>query len=705
MSTEICITNTFTDASFTFYNANGSVQSLTIENTGVSGSYDVDNFVTKYNSDGTVLWAARMNTGYNNNISSCALDACGNVYVMGIFQNNTCTIYNSDGTLSAVPPIENINLDNNIAIIYIVKYDPNGTALWGTKLGGSYGYSGNYISVSLSINVDINNNVYVTGPYSDSSFNIYNSDGTSTLSLSNTVTDSNISDIFIVKYDPNGSAQWATRLGGDVGSTSFSLNVDINGNIYATGLYQDTSFNLYNSDGTLSTLTGLPLQNTSDSGSNTIDVFIVKYNTNGFADWGARLGSNYYNTGGEGSFPNIGFSIVLDQQSNVYVTGLFTDVSYALYNSDGNASSIILENTYGDLGYEANTFIVKYNSSGFAQWATKLGGVYSGQQYANGSIGLGITVDTNSNVYTTGIYSDTSLNIFNSDGSQAILHGLPLILPNTNPSEDIYSNANDTFIVKYNSDGNAQWGIRIGGLYQSAGRNISIDTSNNLYVSGYYTDPSFTLYNASGEVVATLPGYDDSTTELFFAKYDENGNYLWVTRMGNFTYSPFFLLSFGMAVNQYVLQPVPPVPDICFPAGTLILTDQGEVPIEKINAKYHTLGKKEIIAIIKTPNNEKKLVEIQAHAFGPNSPTKLTRMSKEHKIYYKGHMIEAKHFVGHFSNKVQYVNYYEDFLYNVLLRQHDKMIVNNLIVETLHPLNASIKRSLNVRNKLHMRLH
>ena len=80
-------------------------------------------------------------------------------------------------------------------------------------------------------------------------------------------------------------------------------------------------------------------------------------------------------------------------------------------------------------------------------------------------------------------------------------------------------------------------------------------------------------------------------------------------------------------------------------------------------------------------------------------------MSKEHKIYYKGRMIEAKHFVGHFNNKVKYVYYSDDVLYNVLLRQHDKMIVNNLIVETLHPLNASIRRSGNVRNKMHMRLH
>ncbi len=194
----------------------------------------------------------------------------------------------------------------------------------------------------------------------------------------------------------------------------------------------------------------------------------------------------------------------------------------------------------------------------------------------------------------------------------------------------------------------------------------------------------------------TIQTVNDISSWMIFKNVDGDGP----TQNAGPHYTDEDLIPTGVYYVYPYIAPTP-VSDICFPAGTLIVTDQGEVPIEQINAKYHTIENKEIVAIIKTPNNEKRLVEFQAEVFGPNSPTKLTRMSKEHKIYYKGRMIEAKHFVGHFSNKVKYVNYSDEFLYNVLLRRHDKMIVNNLTVETLHPLNSNIRRSSNMRMHLH----
>ena len=50
----------------------------------------------------------------------------------------------------------------------------------------------------------------------------------------------------------------------------------------------------------------------------------------------------------------------------------------------------------------------------------------------------------------------------------------------------------------------------------------------------------------------------------------------------------------------------------------------------------------------------------------------------------------AKEFLKDFDNVVK-VKYTKEILYNVLLEEHDKMMVNNLICETLHPENGVAK--------------
>lgn len=124
--------------------------------------------------------------------------------------------------------------------------------------------------------------------------------------------------------------------------------------------------------------------------------------------------------------------------------------------------------------------------------------------------------------------------------------------------------------------------------------------------------------------------------------------------------------------------------NICFPANTPIQTDQGIVAIQKINPNIHTINNKAIVDITKTITPDKYLVCFSKNALGKNYPTKQTIMSKEHKVFYNGQMIEAKNFVGQF-NHVFKVEYSGEVLYNVLMEEHYKMRVNNLICETLDP--------------------
>lgn len=141
--------------------------------------------------------------------------------------------------------------------------------------------------------------------------------------------------------------------------------------------------------------------------------------------------------------------------------------------------------------------------------------------------------------------------------------------------------------------------------------------------------------------------------------------------------------------------PVPPVPPtpisiICFQKNTPILTDQGIIPIDKINTKIHTIRDNKIIAITKTISIDNYLVCFEKNSLKFNYPCKKTVMSKDHKLYYNGKLTEAYKFIELFPN-VTKIQYNGDILYNILMEKHDIINVNNLICETLHPDNIIAK--------------
>jgi len=128
----------------------------------------------------------------------------------------------------------------------------------------------------------------------------------------------------------------------------------------------------------------------------------------------------------------------------------------------------------------------------------------------------------------------------------------------------------------------------------------------------------------------------------------------------------------------------------CFPAGTPVTTNQGAIAIEKLIPGKHTIRGKEIVAITQTRPLHKYIVLIEKDALGVNVPSADTEISKEHKVYYKGGMVKAKDLVE-MCEGVSKIPYNGETLYNVLLKKEDKMMVNNLICETLSPNNIMAK--------------
>jgi len=130
-----------------------------------------------------------------------------------------------------------------------------------------------------------------------------------------------------------------------------------------------------------------------------------------------------------------------------------------------------------------------------------------------------------------------------------------------------------------------------------------------------------------------------------------------------------------------------PSSDICFRKGTPVRTDQGLIHIDKISPAVHTIRNKKIVAISKTVTQEKYLVCFEKDCLGPNMPSQKTFISANHKIFNKGTMIKAKEFVGKYEN-IYKVKYSGEVLYNVLMEEYDRIVVNNLICESLHPENT-----------------
>ena len=152
-----------------------------------------------------------------------------------------------------------------------------------------------------------------------------------------------------------------------------------------------------------------------------------------------------------------------------------------------------------------------------------------------------------------------------------------------------------------------------------------------------------------------------------------------------------FILARYFGFPPFPPPPIPtPIVPICFPAGTPVKTDQGNIAIEKIDPAVNTIHNKPIVAITQSYMDEDTIVCIEKHALGINIPNKKTYISNYHGIVYNNKLIPAKQFVGRLRG-VHNVKYNKEVLYNVLMEKHYIINVNNMRVETLNPKNIVAK--------------
>ncbi len=389
--------------------------------TGIGTSHltalgDNDIYILKTNSAGELLWVKSMGGTSTDYGLSVTVDGSGNIYSTGYFQN---TVDFDPGS-----GVHNLTSDGGTDI-YVQKLSSEGEFIWAKHIGGV-----SVLDIGYSIKVDDSGNVYTTGSFG----NVVDFDpGSGVYSLAC----QGGYDIFIQKLDSSGDFVWAKRMGEtsnyDIG---YALNIDNDGNVYTGGIYRNTvDFD-----------PGSGTHTMTSAGGN--DIFIQKLSPDGEFQWVKSFGGT--------AVSDVLYSITIDDENNIYTTGGFGNVvdfdpSTDIYNltsegeddmfvqkldSDGNFLwATHMGGDLGDIGrsiavddigsvyttgyFRGNftvptlggmltlnseggddIFIQKQDASGQVIWIKQMGSL-------NHDRGLGLDLDNDGFIYTTGYFSDT----------------------------------------------------------------------------------------------------------------------------------------------------------------------------------------------------------------------------------------------------------------------------------------------------------
>ena len=395
-------------------------------------------------------WAKEIG-GDTNIVRDVAIDSNGNIFVTGEYTSSVGVDVGNGVSLSVTSGTN----------VYLIKYSSSGVAEWALNMIGR----GNTVAI------DPSGNVYISGSYeSGSNINVPSTDGNP---LIGKLVPTRRVATFLIKYDNAGVAQWATRVDGtdflngdDIGR---NLAIDSSGSLYLAGSYNGyIGFNAYSyaysADG-ISPNIELPVANNNSA-------FLVKYDSGGTPQWVKAI-----NASGQ----TLGYGVAVDSGSNVFITGEYTA------NSDVNVGgSISLPTTTG-----VASFLVKYDTGGTTQWATKIDGSSTDK-------GVSVVTGKNGNVHILGIYR-----------SDAVVVSPFITLPDTSGNDT-------TFLLTYDTQGVAQWATTIDGV----GADVVTDSTGAIFVTGSYSSPNSNVSSTGGKDITLLT---PSGSAAFLVEYSPNG--------------------------------------------------------------------------------------------------------------------------------------------------------------------------------------
>ena len=276
---------------------------------------------------------------------------------------------------------------------------------------------------------------------------------------------------------------------GNFGADVFSVAVDNTGSVYVTGDTCATDF----------PTTAGPLQTSHGSLNNGCeDVYVVKLDP--------TASTLVYSDLIGGSLSDVGGSMAVDANGNVYLTGITASSDFP--STPGAQHSTFAGGFCDFQGYFIpclNAFAAKLDSSGRLAYSALLGTDHM-------NLGLGIVVDGQGNAYVVGATGSANFPVQGTNGQSPLqaTYGGGLCYNNVDP-------CTDAFITKLNSSGAIIYSTYLGGSDDDAAFAIAVDSSGDAYVTG--VSDSTDLKATPGVLQATKK----TGTDAFVAKIDPNG--------------------------------------------------------------------------------------------------------------------------------------------------------------------------------------
>jgi hypothetical protein len=299
-------------------------------------------------------------------------------------------------------------------------------------------------------------------------------------------------DMYVSKLDPSGTYLWGHSFGDLLRDRCNAINIDAAGNVYLTGYFEGTlDFDPGSGNEIRTSMTDR-------------DIFVLKLDTDGNFVWVSQF---------EGTMDGEGVSLEVDENENVYVTGLFQGT----YDFDPTAGTHYLT----ALG-NRDAFVLKLNSNGGLNWVAQQSG-------ADNGYGISIDLDNNGNIGVAGFFAGT-IDFIPGPGTFALT---------SNGSFDL-------FALKLDNNGNFMWVRAFGDAGQERGEGIVIDNNNDFYITGRFQN-----------TVNFDPGVTDSTLisggvfDAYVLKLTSNGDFAWVNQIKSTTNNIGFELSKDPQENLY----------------------------------------------------------------------------------------------------------------------------------------------------------
>ncbi len=433
-----------------------------------------DGFVAKYDPSGNLVWVRALENAGSCTVRDLALDQDGNLLLTGQYSGAGLDLDPGTGSTSVSSLGE--------TDIFLAKYDAAGTYQWGFGIGSDHADGGSGLAV------DPDGNAYLSGYFAGPGVDFDPGSGTANLS---TLADTTFNtDAFVAKYAANGGYLWAKNAKGTGNDSGSRITTDGNGNIYAAGYFSGSNADFDPGPAQVLMSAGYLLNR---------DGFIWNLTKDGQYGWAVHVGlygSDFYGAMACNK-------VARDAAGNVYVTGQIFGYNIDMDPGPGEA----LLSATGEL---SDAYFAKYDANGNFVWAKRVGGV-------DFDYGAGIALDADGNIYLlASSWLETPFD-YDPGPGEALLA----------PEPGVWLN---TIVAKYDNDGNYLWAK----LLQSCDpRALTVDDNGNTYFTGQFvgTDIDFD----PGPGTAYMSTVDDDYN-IFMARFDADGNYVWAKSMGGDSY-------------------------------------------------------------------------------------------------------------------------------------------------------------------------